>query len=243
MNAIAQYDQNGDGPVRQVQPVPARDQVSTAQIHACLSILNCLQAYVLRPYETDDSLLPKRLDGGAPAAATATVIQVCDRLEKILADDSRWNLSDSDALYNSILETQKAMREQHAKHVQYLQEVQRPSKSYLPRLCIIQGEYIAYAGDTAFPSGLVLGKGGTPEEALRDFDRAFTRSPEDQLRFTDAAVEKIRRALLQENGGVDTPPPPAVPMERPGYFKRLATRFGRLFKTGSPLPEANTDAQ
>lgn len=134
------------------------------------------------------------LDGGAGCAAAATFIKACGRLDDMLDDKSRWNLKENDELYQAITEQIKTASEVNRNQVEAIKRIQTPAVRLKPALSTIGNEFIAFLSTSSLPGGTIIGKGKTPQLALEDFNAAFERVVEQQLRFAPASEERLKAA-------------------------------------------------
>ncbi len=198
--------------------MPSREQTSNAQFDTVLSVLGALTPYLLLSHREIDDTLPRSLDGGASASAVATFATACNRLDAMLNDPERWKLDQTDAVQGAVQEHFRGAAEVHKAQVQAVADMRRPSVVRKPRLTTIGGEFIAIWGDPSLPGGLILGRGMTPEEALEDFDQAFTRQAGQQLKFAPASEERLRGEPAPE------PEQPATPETPEARHKKRKTR-------------------
>lgn len=122
-----------------------------------------------------------KLDGGAAASAVVTFINVCTRLDAILADQTRWDTATHDRLYDSIESVQRAQETFLKEQAESARSVRRPSFQLRPTIANDGQRFVAFFGDITRAGYSIIGIGGTPSEALADFDAAFERAPKDQL--------------------------------------------------------------
>lgn len=161
-------------------PIPARESVSHVQIGAVLDIISALQPYMLQSHREIDGNLPKSLDGGVGAGATTTFLKACARLDSILDDSSRWSLAPYDELAMLMSDLHLKQSEFLEAQIESTKEVQRPSFQLRPVLAVGNDKFLAIWGNPETPGSALIGIGDTPAEALRDFDKAFTRKVEQQ---------------------------------------------------------------
>lgn len=162
--------------------VPNRETVGNEQISCLLHITQALQAYLLAPHREFDVSNPHpELDGGALAAATVTFCNACKRLDEILGDSARWNLEKANDLYGALTKTQEEHQRFLAAQTKVAENALLPSTQLKPSIFQHGGIFLAIYGDPAIPSGHIVGRGHTPEAALRDFNLAFKRQADDQF--------------------------------------------------------------
>lgn len=177
------------------ESIPSRDSTTVTQISALLAVANQLQPYLLLPHpDIDDpaSRNPLKLNGEALIAATSTFIKTCEALDQIVSDPARWSLAQSDALYLAATAAQVQHKEFLLAQTQAAQSIKRPSYQLRPTLAVFENSYVAYWGDITIQDAAIIGRGETPEAALADFDAAFQRSPDKQVKFIFETEKRTR---------------------------------------------------
>ncbi len=187
--------------------VPSVEVLTNIQLNSVLSVLQALQPYLLLTQRELDAGIPKDLDGGLDAASLNTYVKACSRLDALLDDESRWSLQGAQSLYKAMQEHHESAARFNENQSKVLAELHRPSRRLQPKLATFGAEFVAYWGDALMPGGIVIGRGATPADAMLDFDAAFNRRPEAQLKFTPEAQQKlIARQLAAEIGPLPLPP-------------------------------------
>jgi len=181
-----QITQGQGGPDRDPLPVhvPSRESTTQMQIASAMSVIHALQPYLLY-HPTQEPEDRPELDGGAVASATVTFSKACERLDKILEDESRWSIDPHNGLIEALTRSQEAIRRFNEENVLTVQGLRRPSRQFQPQFAISGDVFLAFAGDPSFPGGQIIGRGKTPAEALLDFDAAFHRVVQEQLHFAE----------------------------------------------------------
>lgn len=196
--------------------LPAREEVSATQIHQLLAIVHALQPYVLVTHREVDNT-PMDIDGGTVMAAAHTFATVCNRLDSIVSDPARWDLKAQDTLYESMTKHFDAATEVHKSQVETLKGMRRPSTQFKPQFTKVANQlFVAYWGDLTDPDSLIMGKGATPDEALVDFDAAFQRLIDKQVKFSPEAEAKLRARAT----GEPAPEPPTPPKRKAGRSRK-----------------------
>lgn len=204
---------------------PVRDAVNAQQVGTCLAIIGALQPYILLTQREFDKGVEKDFpDGGVPIASVTTFCRACDRLDRIIADDSRWGTVEIDQIYESSLKTQESMVKLNAEQMKHLAELNRPSRSLQPSFTKTDtGLTVCYWGDPSVVGGLIVGKGNTPAEALIDFDSAFNRHTSQQTRFNADALAKLAATMPTEQPAAveeeELPPPTRLQRIRAWFRK------------------------
>lgn len=171
-------------PYQQFQQVPSREAAHSEQIACLLAVSHALQPYLLEHHRELDPLhKAPELDGGAQAAASATFIGVCKRLDEIISDSSRWNLEKHHELYSELVKTQQAQQAFLGTQQKAAEVVLRPSFQMKPSIAQVGNGFVAIFGDPNNPALQIVGLGVTPEAALQDFDAAFARTPSKQIKL------------------------------------------------------------
>jgi len=167
--------------------IPSRELITEQQVVIVLSAIRDIYPGLMN----EDC--PKE----AKLAAEATFMGLCDRLDKIVADEARWSMIGTVNFYDELVETQKAQQEFLSVQTTAASLVLRPSYIHRPTLMRDENYFYAVWGDSTTPGGAIIGVGGTPNAALTDFDAAFDRAPAAQLNLI----------LETENPPEETPPP------------------------------------
>lgn len=158
--------------------MPSKEQTLDKQVDTVLSVIGALTPFIIAPLRDFDP--PRELDGGVAASAVTTFAAACDRLDKMLKDESKWDLKGHDGLYAAMTAHFSKAAEMHTAQTQTLLDMRRPCNIRRPHITLIDGEFIAIWGDPSRPGNHIMGKGLTPEAALADYDAAFARRAEEQ---------------------------------------------------------------
>jgi hypothetical protein len=193
---------NPVNPTNQHLHVPTREKTLEKMIQTTLGVLNCLQPYLLDDAMPTGDGTHSDVQGEARAAASVAFIATCDRIEALMKNDLHWSGTDGDAIVESIKNTQKTVRDYFSEQAVTVKELRRPSRAFNPEFVKIGDVFIAFYKSNDFPGGILIGRGATPAEALTDFDAAFSRKPEEQLRFDDATLARL---------GIQLPAPAPAP--------------------------------
>lgn len=172
----------GDDQQTSVRPatLPTRDSVTRAQLDALHSVMQNLHPYIMGSAFRDYHDHPK-IDGGVVLSATLTFVNVCSRIDELLADAGRWTTEPHDRLYASIEKVQKAQTDYLEAQAAEAWSHLRPSVQFRPTIANDGTQFVAYYGDITRPGYSIVGMGATPEAALESFDRAFKQSPQEQI--------------------------------------------------------------
>lgn len=198
--------------------LPSREAVTGHQLDCLLGIIHTLRPFLMDEgnFRIFDAVQEKRpeLDGGAQASAVATFCNVCQRIDDMVSDKARWGTQTHDVLYENIQKHYESQIEFTKAQTEAAKGLVRPSFQLKPTLGVIPQGFVAYYGDLSKEAGAIIGIGGTPEEALADFDAAFKRTPAEQLRLVveteslPAKIEPTEDDTLDKlmNPGEDVPP-------------------------------------
>jgi hypothetical protein len=186
MGLFSNQPEDQHQPQRQVGAavMPTREAVTKSQLESLHSIIQNLGNYLLAPrshWMLDDDATPRKIDGGVAASAAVTFINVCNRIDEMLADKTRWDTSAHDALYESIAAVQKAQVKYLESQTDGQKVLARPSVQFHPTVANDGEKFICYYGDISKPGYAVVGLGATPAEAMQAFDRAFDKSAQEQI--------------------------------------------------------------
>lgn len=195
-------------------PLPSRESVTHLQITSLLSALSTVSAsiYHLTPNQDNPG---GSLDGGSRMAAENTLVNICSRLDSILADSERWGIKTLEALEKKCDEVYTAHLDLMAQQKIAVQAMQAPHKSHTPTLLRLDdGRWTAILGDIRSPS-VIVGVGQSPAEAIADFDEIFKgrkssvtieTEPTNEKHMDPGTVESVdktskRRKKQRRSGG------------------------------------------
>lgn len=175
-------------------PIQSRDQVTQTQVGTVLSTIATMIP-LLHIRHSDDSA--GRLDGGTLMAVETTLCNACDRLDKILTDESRWGIESHCRLENHLAN----LYHEHAKTLklqqQQIYELAKPHIRYSPQIGrLTDGTWIAFLGDIEDLNNAVVGVGGCPAQALEAFDEMFNGNvPSHLLAWMAVREEALQNGL------------------------------------------------
>jgi len=160
--------------------VHTKEDVTGHHVNTLLEIISNLRPFLQGG--GDESFGTPERDGGVTSSVETTIIKAASRLDDLLDDAARWTCTDSNALHESVMESQEAHRKFLRAQTEATREIQRPATLFKPTLYTNDNLFYAiYGGDGT--SSAIIGSGLTPDEALLDFDAAFHRTVEDQTRL------------------------------------------------------------
>lgn len=182
-------------------PIPSREQVTNLQVSTLLSSLATILPYYRRSGgwkdDDDDSPRTHRTDGGAQMAMENTIVNICDRLDEIMTDQTRWGMESTNTLEKHLA----MLYTEHAKTLklqqQQLYELARPSNRHNPSMFRLRdGSWLAILGRIEDIDNAIVGVGGSPEQALEAFDEMFKgRIPSHLVAWMAARDEAINNNL------------------------------------------------
>jgi hypothetical protein len=181
--------------------MPTREAVTKSQLETLHGIVHILGPYLLARQShwlLDEEATPRKIDGGVAVSAAVTFINVCNRIDEMLADKTRWDTSAHDALYESIAAVQRAQVDYLTAQTEGTKVLQRPSVQFHPTILNDGKKFVAYYGDIDRVGFSIIGLGNTPEQAMEDFDRAFLRTPREQIMMAADAVAKTKSKPKKE---------------------------------------------
>jgi hypothetical protein len=189
------------------QKIPMPDAVTATQVDTLLRSASTLMSMFFIPQREPENIPganPVVMPPEAKIAAEVTFGNICDRLDKILTDDSRWSME----FHKTI---QLHMDEQHSGHMEFLRaqsaaskELASPHFRYRPSLHKLKdGNWVAFLGDlTGDPDSVIAGTGRAPSEAVAAFDSIFEGTvPKHMVDWLIAHEQAVSQ-------GVSSPPIP-----------------------------------
>lgn len=198
------------------------------QVQATTNALNALtQVWVdvadddSGPAVDNDGDLRKRhqrphIDGGVVMALENSIVGVCNRIDKMMDDDLRWQRFDNVAPVKrfvaesnarvKLFRTQQRLVEHQAFAVQ---SAQLPHRVFVPKFTRLPDGWEARYAGTNFD---LVGKGASAADAVDAFDSAFMQEVNDELgalEFAKISDEKQHTGTVGHQGG-------GIPPESPG---------------------------
>lgn len=206
----------------QAPSLPNRENIITAQLSNLLSVFiqtgNFLVASQIHSSRIDEEGTPRggALDGGAKCAVETTMINLCNRFDTLLKDDSRWSLTTQKGLEKSVRALYDAQTEAlRAQTVAYKQST-APHVRFKPVLVKMKdGSWLAFHGNPADLENALCGAGDCPAAAIEAFDCLFSGQTNANLRelletHTVDTNEKTDTKQTLDSSGTGSPPDNAV---------------------------------
>lgn len=157
-----------------------REQIVAQQVGTLIALAstytNALK--ILVPGDEDASVGTK-----ARYSLETTLMAVNNRVESILADESRWNMQNYDDLAIRLRELYSKQRELFETQ-QELAEAQMAPHNLLGAqyIKLPNGAWAVWVGNPQLPDGSLVAAGLTLKEAFQNFDAAFDAVPTDEQR-------------------------------------------------------------
>jgi hypothetical protein len=152
--------------------LPGALDVTARQVQILMSTLQALIPFVMKggslhfPGAGDNQ---PEMDGEVVSSAAATAIKLFDRIDVLVADSSRWDLSRVEKFEKQALEANEAQQKA-------LKEATRPCMLMRPRVGYnpLQDVWVVFT-DAKEGLAALAGVGDSPEAAMEDFDRQYER--------------------------------------------------------------------
>lgn len=175
-----------------IRPVfaPPRDAVTGNQLSMLLNAAHMMISCARAPSADEDEGGAK--DGGTKSAAEATFIKICDRIDQVLDDSSRWSMENQDTLEKDMSGMLKAQTSTAEMHRRILNHTQLPHFRFHPKLVKLKSAWIAVVGDLQDRAGSIIAIGLSPQDAFNHFDRVFMG------RETEETHQDLLDELLKE---------------------------------------------
>lgn len=191
--------------------LPNRENIIGSQINNLLSIFiqagNFLVASQIHGPRTDDdgSARGGAIDGGAKCAVETTMINLCDRFDAILKEESRWSLDTQRGLEESVKALYDAQTAALRAQEAAFKESHAPHTKYNPKIVkMLDGSWLAFHGNPADLENALCGVGDCPASALEAFDALFagqvTTNLREWLNTHTVETNKNEKTILDETG-------------------------------------------
>jgi hypothetical protein len=152
--------------------IPNREVISQLQMQNLLSAINTITSCLAHtaPHEEGNDA-PRYVE--AAIAAENSLINTCERLDKILAEDDRWSITGLKVLEEKLGALYDANRRLLEVRSAVEQQTQCPHMKYKPTLMRMGDGWAAIYGSPDFLDKSLVGYGDTPEKAFKCFDLLF----------------------------------------------------------------------
>lgn len=150
-------------------------QQTQEQIATCLAVTQALAPYLL-PGQ-DGAKREDNLDENTLLSAQGTFIRATTRLDRILDDDTRWDVAQAENLETAMTEVAQAQRDSYRAMVEQSKAATRPCTLLSAKVTKIGDEFVVYYGDLRDTDTLIYGRGKTLAEAMDAFDQAVGDKP------------------------------------------------------------------
>jgi|SRR5712664_121119 len=162
--------------------MPHRDTVTGLQVTTLLSAINVLQNFLLNPTrDTADGWKNPELDGGVRSSIEASVIRICDRLDIIIGDETRWSLDLQNILEEQLMQLNEKAAELADLQIAANKEILTPHFRYKPTILrLTDGNWAVMLGEVEQP-GAIVGFGATINDAIANFDDQFSGPMDSEI--------------------------------------------------------------
>src|SRR5262245_27242895 len=113
--------------------------------------------------------------GGTRVGVEASLLAATNRLDEILADQTRWNLDKIDSVDDTVRRVHQQQIKTLVAQQRSCEEEIRPALILRPRVFSQNGTWFAVYGEEI--EGRLVGTGATPEAALLDFEQRYRTEP------------------------------------------------------------------
>jgi hypothetical protein len=149
------------------------------------------------------------VDGGVKSSVDVSLMGLCSRLDRIVADESNWSLTgyrQMEEQYSKLIQAHTAAMEAQRKTNEM---ITRPHVRLHPTLVRLDiGGWAAFTGDIGTDSAIV-GIGDSPAGAMESFDRVFEGLLESATFKTDVeTIEQKNEKTPMDPSTRSTPPQP-----------------------------------
>ena len=162
----------------------SREHTNNAQLTTLLNAFHATTAFLLQSHAMEQEVAEQSpYDGGARAATEVTVINICQRLDAMMADPERWNMDRQNELETSLTVAYKQTAVTAKAQAEAFRQANLPHRTFEPKFAKIQltGDWICFFGDLTDLNNAILGMGKTPALALAAFDAMFAGQTPEQL--------------------------------------------------------------
>jgi hypothetical protein len=176
-NAVSQANLFGN-PRNPGVTLPSRDNSVSQQMGAVLSALTTLGA--LRSMLKDAEVEPAqggKSDGGTAMAVESSIISACNRLDTMIAESSRWDVTTLGRIEDRMIALYEQQAQMFKAQEKLAVNVSAPHSFMHPGLIRLgDGRWAAVKGDPE-QTNSIIGLGDTPAAALENFDAVFRGEP------------------------------------------------------------------
>jgi len=179
-------------------PILSREQITQMQMGIILGSISTLLPYFRLSDEWSDDDSGGALDGGTRAAVSSTLIGLCNRLDEIIDDKSRWSLEATNKLEIQLENLYKAHSEVLVAQQEQLAYMARPHVRHNPTLVrLLDGSWAAILGSLNDLENSIVGIGGSPAQELDALDEMFNGRIPSHLQAWIAVREEALKNNLQ----------------------------------------------
>lgn len=170
--------------------VESRAFTSRAQLQDALTAFGSVGAF-LRSFDMPDmDGKVHELDGSLKCAVEATMINICSRIDCLMADKERWTMDARNTLEKTLTNSYEASAELFKHQAAIAKEATTPHATMSPMLVrLFPGVWMAIKGSVNNIEASIIGIGHSPAAALECFDDAFNG------KLTPEKTKQIERLL------------------------------------------------
>jgi len=178
--------------------LPSRESISSFQITNLLNTFTILGNFLNHSIAIDsENTTGGPRDGGVRAAVETTLINVCDRLDQVMAEKGRFDLATQNNLETQLSEGFKQNIRMLSAQAEAYEEIVSPHHRLKPTLVKIgPGSWLAFCGDATNLDNALVGMGDCPARAIDAFDALFKgQVPAHLTEFLKAREKSINQDL------------------------------------------------
>jgi len=161
-----------------------QENITQAQVTHLLNIFIPACNFLLadKMHDADSADVGGKNDGGARMAIENTVINVCSRLDTMLAEEPRWSLANHESLEDAFKQVYTQHARMLAEQANAYAEINSPHHNLKPTLVKIpEGSWVAFLGDLSHIEDAIVGVGSCPAHAIEAFDAMFAGEVPENL--------------------------------------------------------------
>lgn len=165
-------------------PLPSREYVTATQIGTLLSALTVSgNLWIAATRTEDDDGVPKasQADGGVAMAAEMSVVALLNRIDKVVNDDSRWNMETQNML-EGLLARMYQENTEVLRQTSYATALASAPHTRMNPTLLKHGDlWVAAYGNPKNPESFICGTGPTPHLAMLSFDEVYLRGSKNRV--------------------------------------------------------------
>lgn len=176
----------------------SRESVNAMQITNLLNMFTVTTSFLLNAqHSTDETPVGGPNDGGVRASVETTLMNLCARLDTMLAEPGRWDMNTQANLESNLNACYKQNTEMLAAQTAAYAEINSPHYRLKPAIIKLgPKEWLAFCGDATNLDNALVGMGDCPQKAIEAFDAIFKGEVPEHLKNFLAAREA---AITKDN--------------------------------------------